>query len=157
MKKLFLIPAALLLMLPALAEAPKDFKMWKSAELKAWGAKLAPKINAQKFATETPATLHGNVVLMVHREGTGEAEFHENADDFTIVQSGSASVIIGGTMKDPRTTGPGEIRSATIEGGETYKIEAGDVFNIPSKTPHQVVVPAGGQVTYMCLKVPAGK
>lgn len=158
MKKLFFIPAALLLLIPALAEAPKDFKIWKGGDLKAYDAKLAPKAaGAQKLATETLGSLHGNTVVMVHRQANGEAELHDNWDDFTIVQAGSASVIIGGTVKEPRATGAGETRGTGIEGGETYKLEPGDVFNVPAKVAHQIIAAPGEKVTYLCYKVPAGK
>jgi hypothetical protein len=50
-------------------------------------------------------------------------------------------LIIGGTVVEPRTTAPGEIRGKSITGGITKKMAPGDVFHIPAKLPHQMLVP----------------
>jgi mannose-6-phosphate isomerase-like protein (cupin superfamily) len=151
-KKLIFIPALLLAIVPAVAQAPQGLTFWKASEIKGYPAKLAPKINAQKYATETLTVLEGNNVLMVHREGVGEAEYHEGAGDFTIIESGKGTLVVGGTMKDGKTTAPGEIRGPGIDKGVSYPVTAGDIINIPPKTPHQVLVPKGGQVTYLVVK-----
>jgi mannose-6-phosphate isomerase-like protein (cupin superfamily) len=156
MKKLICAPLLALAFIPLLAQiakTPEGIVFWKSADLKAYAGKLGPRINQQKYATETLANLNGNNVLMVHRQGSGEAEFHDGAADFTVVIAGEANVVIGGTMRDGKTTGPGEIRGSAIDGGKTYQLEPGDIVNIPAKTPHQVIVAPGKQVTYFVLKV----
>jgi mannose-6-phosphate isomerase-like protein (cupin superfamily) len=92
---------------------------------------------------------------MVHREATADAEIHENAADFMVVIDGGANLVLGGAIRDPKTTGPGEIRGSVIDNGRTYAIAPGDIVNIPAKTPHQVVVAQGKQVMYFLLKVAA--
>ena len=71
------------------------------------------------------------------REAPGEVEYHERVVDVMHVVEGSATVITGGSMVDPREVGPGEIRADTIDGGETHELHEGDVLAIPSGTPHQ--------------------
>jgi glyoxylate utilization-related uncharacterized protein len=44
-------------------------------------------------------------VLLIHREGTGQAEIHEHAADFVYVISGEAAVVVSGTMVEGKTTG----------------------------------------------------
>jgi mannose-6-phosphate isomerase-like protein (cupin superfamily) len=159
MKKLFCAPLlalALVSLLAQTAKAPDGIMVWKAADLKAYAGKLAPRVaGAQKIATQTLANLNGNNAMMVHREATGEAELHENAADFMIVVDGEANVVLGGAIPDGKSTGPGEIRGTTIDGGKTYAIEPGDIVNIPAKTPHQVVIAPGKQVTCFLLKVAA--
>ncbi len=153
MKSLLTIPVALLMILPAVAQAPQGLKVWKASELKANGAKL--KVNEQGVGNETLANLSGNNVLLVHRTGTGEAEFHEGAADFTVIEAGEGTLVLGGSVKNGKTTAPGEIRGPSIEGGQSHPVVPGDIINIPAKTPHQMMVPKGGQITYIVLKVAA--
>lgn len=128
--------------------------VWKSGGLNGLAAALAPNVNEQKLATQSLANFGPtHNATMVYRSGDGEAEYHENAADFTVVVAGACSLVLGGTVKDARTTGPGEIRGSSIDGGQTYEIASGDILNIPAKTPHQVIVPAGGWIMYMVVKI----
>jgi mannose-6-phosphate isomerase-like protein (cupin superfamily) len=54
---------------------------------------------------------------------------------------------------DGKTTAPNEIRGASISGGTEIKLSAGDIVTIPAKTPHQMKVDPGKQVTYFVAKV----
>jgi glc operon protein GlcG len=71
------------------------------------------------------------------RVAPGEVEYHERVVDVMHVVEGSATVVTGGAMVEPREAGPGEVRARAIEGGETYELGAGDVLAIPNGTPHQ--------------------
>src|SRR5262249_20072280 len=92
-------------------------------------------------------------VLAAHREGPGEAEYHESEADIFVVQSGTARLIVGGKIKDGKTTAPGEIRGPSIEGGTEQKISAGDILHIPPKTPHQTLAEAGKKFDYFVVKI----
>ena len=153
MKRLLVITAALLAILPVLAQAPQGIVMWKAADLKAYASTLAPKINDQKLATQALADFGGYNTLMVYREASGEAEYHETAADFTIIEAGEGELILGGTIKGGHSTGQGEIRGTSIDGGRSYPVAPGDVINIPAKTPHQMTVRSGQKITYMVVKV----
>ncbi|MBZ5584061.1 MAG: hypothetical protein LAQ30_17985 [Acidobacteriia bacterium] len=147
-----LLPIAFLMILPVVAQAPDGLKVWTASELKAAGAKLNAKVDKLGVASETLANLSGNNVLLVHRVANGEAEFHDGAGDFTVIESGAGTLVLGGTVKDGKTTAPGEIRGPAIEGGQSHPVVAGDIINIPPKTPHQMMVPKGGQITYVVFK-----
>jgi len=92
---------------------------------------------------------------MVHasrREAAGLAEIHNEDTDIVYVLDGTATLVTGGTAVDTKTIAPGEIRGASIQGGETRKLVKGDVVIIPSGTPHwfqQVTAP----FTYYVVKV----
>jgi mannose-6-phosphate isomerase-like protein (cupin superfamily) len=149
-------PLALALLLAGFALPagdPPGFYMWKSAELKGFAKTLAPKMSDKKVATETIAS-HGNYSFMVaHREGSGEAEYHATQADIFMVQSGEATLVVGGELVDGKTTAPNEMRAPAIKGGSEKKLAAGDVVTIPAKVAHQVKLDAGKQFTYFVVKV----
>lgn len=155
MNRTFYVISVLLTILPLVAQAPSAIKVWKTADLKSMGDALKTRLDAHHLASQSLGTLEGESALVVRREGPGEAEWHDNSADLMFVQSGECSITLGGTITDGHSTGPGETRGTTIEGGQSYTIAAGDVVHVPPKTPHQVVIPAGGQITYFIVKLPA--
>ena len=90
-------------------------------------------------------------MLSVRRDGDGEAEVHETQVDVIFVKSGEATLVVGGTVVEPRTTAPGEIRGKSIKGGTSKKMAPGDVIHIPAKIPHQMLVPKA--LTFEVVKV----
>jgi len=56
--------------------------------------------------------------------------------DIFYVLKGSAELVVGGSVRDPRQLTPVEIRGSAIEGGESRTIEHGDVITIPNGVPH---------------------
>ena len=73
------------------------------------------------------------------REAPGEAEYHEHTVDVMHVVEGSATVVLGGEMRDAREVAPGELRAAAVDGGERRDLKPGDVLAIPNGVPHQFV------------------
>jgi uncharacterized protein GlcG (DUF336 family) len=88
------------------------------------------------------------------REAPGEAEFHEHVTDVMHVVRGTATVITGGELRDPREIAPGELRAATVAGGERHDLREGDVVAIPSGVPHQFV-DVSDPFLYFVVKVAA--
>jgi mannose-6-phosphate isomerase-like protein (cupin superfamily) len=70
------------------------------------------------------------------REGPGMAEVHTRDTDVAYVLQGSATLVTGGTATDLKSTGPEELRGSGIQGGETRKLQPGDVVIIPNGIPH---------------------
>lgn len=73
------------------------------------------------------------------RTGPGEVEYHERFVDVMHVVEGTASVITGGALVEPREVAAGELRAASVKGGTKHELSAGDVLAIPSGVPHQFV------------------
>jgi mannose-6-phosphate isomerase-like protein (cupin superfamily) len=136
------------------ADAP-GVMFWSSETLQGMAAKLAPQMNAQKSASEPLAKFATHTLTMFHREGSGEAEIHEGWADVFVVESGEATLLVGGTVVSPRNTGPGETRGTGVQGGETKKLKAGDILHIPAGVPHQTLLDPGKKFTYLVLKVAA--
>jgi mannose-6-phosphate isomerase-like protein (cupin superfamily) len=143
----------LLLAVPLMAADPEGFVIWKDADLKGYGKKLAPKMNEKKVASERLATFGNHLAMIAHREADGEAEVHETQADVFVVQGGAATLVVGGEMVDGRTTAPGEVRAPSIKGGARKAIGPGDVVHIPAKVPHQLLIPTGTPFTYFVVKV----
>jgi quercetin dioxygenase-like cupin family protein len=145
-----------LVFVPALYAGDSDaVKVWKAQQLKAYEKTLAPKTNQQKNANEKLADYGNSWMETVHREGDGEVEIHQGWHDVMFIQTGEGELLIGGTVVNPRTTRPGEIRGTTITGGEKKAVSPGDIVRVPANLPHQFLVPAGKQVTYFVAKVAA--
>jgi len=135
------------------AADPAGFGQWKGAELKSCDKKLAPKIDPHKIASESLANYRNHNLMIIHREGSGQAEYHEKQADLFIVQSGEATLVVGGTVVDPKTTEPNEIRGPSIKDGVSKHLAPGDVVHIAAKTPHQLMLDGGKQITYAVMKV----
>ena len=141
----------LLLLLPLIAAEPSGYKYWSAAQLKGMSHPLSNKADAHT-SNEILANFGPTRAMMVHRDATGAAEQHENDADVMVVVSGTAELIFGGTMRDGKTTAAGEIRGPGIDGGTRQKLAAGDIAHIPPKTPHQVMLAPGKQITYFVFK-----
>jgi len=84
--------------------------------------------------------------------GAGKAEVHTADTDILYVLSGTATMVTGGSVVDPVTVEPGEIRGSAIKGGERRNLVPGDVVIVPKGTPHWFqTVP--GPIDYYAVKV----
>ncbi len=147
------IPLLLLTAAFALPAGESGFHAWSAAELKGFSKSLAPKVNAQKIATQPLAAVGNYNFLIAHREGSGEAEYHETQADIMVIETGGATLIYGGELVDGRTTQPHEMRAAAIRGGMEQKLAPGDVVTIPARMPHQMKLEPGKEITYFTVKV----
>ena len=75
-------------------------------------------------------------VGMARREGPGDAEVHDIDTDIFYVFEGSATLVSGGELVEPRTVGPGEHRASSTRGGEARTVTKGDIIVIPRTVPH---------------------
>jgi mannose-6-phosphate isomerase-like protein (cupin superfamily) len=93
-----------------------------------------------------------NIQLSV-RLRSSVAELHEHFADLFFVLDGRATLVTGGTIVKPQTTGPGEVRGTMVEGGARQELRAGDVAHIAAGTPHQILVIGETTFTAMVIKV----
>jgi uncharacterized RmlC-like cupin family protein len=142
-------PLFLLLALPLVAADPPGFSMWTGAELKSDANAI--KVDDHKVGVNKLATWDNHALWVIRREGDGEAEVHDTQVDVIFVTSGEGTLVLGGTLVEPRTTAPGETRAKSIKGGVSKKMSPGDVFHIPVKVPHQMLVPK--LLTFEVVKV----
>jgi hypothetical protein len=147
---------AALLVVPVLAADPPGFGLWRAAELKQRDEALSGKVGADHSARETLADYGDHRFRLLYRDADGLPEQHDRIVDVVIVQSGEGTLLLGGTMINPKTTsGAGEYLGTGIEGGERHVLGAGDVVHIPARIPHSFLVPKGKHITYVLVKFPA--
>lgn len=135
------------------AADPEGFAIWKGAAVKRSGNELASKIDDQKFAWLPLATYDNHLMGISHREGDGSAELHETQADILIVEDGEATLVVGGTMVEPKTVKPHEIRGSSIQSGASRQLSLGDIVHIPANVPHQLKIATGKAFTYLVIKV----
>ena len=154
-------PALLsLLLLPLSVAAPEGttilgFEYWTPASLAELAKPLTAKAatDAHHAATQKLPEFPNEYFLLAHREGDGQAEWHETEADVFVVQSGTAMLVVGGTMVKPETTAPQEKRGPSIDGGSRQKLAPGDIVRIPARVPHQLLVVPGEHFTYLVIKI----
>ncbi|HLJ16157.1 MAG TPA: hypothetical protein VKV15_16785 [Bryobacteraceae bacterium] len=122
-----------------LAADPAGFVYWPKGVPPAHGPKGA------KF--------ENHALSISHRDKNGVAELHENQTDIMVVESGEATLVVGGEIVNPKTESAGEIRGPSIRNGVKKNLSAGDVAHIAAGTPHQFFLAPGKQITYFVVKV----
>lgn len=143
----------------AKAQELNGFGMWKASDLKAIEAQLDHEIRPDHSARRTLGDYGNHRVRLIHRVGTGAPEFHSNFADLWIVESGQGTLVVGGTLVDAQPlsgeeTLPGDMTGTSIKGGDRRQMAAGDIVHVPPNTPHQAIVPTGGQITYIRVAIP---
>jgi mannose-6-phosphate isomerase-like protein (cupin superfamily) len=120
---------------------PAGFSLWKAADLKA--------LTASKSFTSV-----GNYSFsMSHRDSSGGVECHLTQADIFVIQSGEASITVGGALVDGKNRSATEMTGTAITGGTEVKVGPGDVVTIPAKMPHQMKLDPGKQINYFVVKV----
>ena len=138
MKKLLL----LLPLVPLFAADPPGFLMWKSSDL----TSIKASAKLEDFGNHSGRP--------TFRDKSGVSEVHQNWTDILIIESGEATIAIGGTQVNPKTTGPGELRSDTTTGARKIPVKPGDILNVPAGVSHQFLLEPGKTVAYFAIKVP---
>jgi mannose-6-phosphate isomerase-like protein (cupin superfamily) len=149
-----------LLVFPLLSAVPQEtalqgFEHWTTADLGRLGQALS--VNAASdphhVAVKQLADFPNEAFLLAHRETDGQVEWHETQIDIFFVQSGSATLLVGGTYLNGEAVAPHEKRNGTIQGGTRQKLSAGDIVRIPARVPHQVLLEGAHEFTYFVVKV----
>jgi mannose-6-phosphate isomerase-like protein (cupin superfamily) len=140
--------------------------LFAGAELRKAHADLQTRAAQGGQALSNPRDLMKPMVTRTHsfilmhrpelknRTQAPNAEQHEGATDVYIVVAGSGTVTVGGTIDNKRISRPGEY-TGPINGGKPFKLQAGDILDIPPNMPHATVPDAGG-MTYVLMKVNVG-
>ena len=145
-------------LLPLLQADPPQFVRWSASDLAQRDAALSTRVGPDHSARETladygsPSGAHR--FRFIHRDADGTPEQHEHIEDVVFIKSGDATLQVGGDMLD-RTGSNGEYQGTGISGGVGYPVSSGDVIHIPANTPHRYLVPEGGRITYLLVRVPA--
>ena len=97
---------------------------------------------------------YGKLSLMLSvRTADGVGELHQNQDDIMIVKKGTATLVTGGTLVDPKTVSDGELRGTSVKGGVSKTLAPGDVVIVPAGLAHQLLIPKGTAYESLIAKV----
>jgi mannose-6-phosphate isomerase-like protein (cupin superfamily) len=137
------------------ADAPEGFQHWTSSDLAQATQALTSKATSDPHhvALKQLADFPNEAILLIHRDADGQVEWHETQVDVFFVQSGSATLLVGGTYSGGETTAPHEKRNGVIQGGARKKLAPGDVVRIPARVAHQVLLDDSHSFTYFVVKV----
>ena len=152
---LFCLFALALPLLTAQETVPEGFQHWTADSLKQLDQTLKVEAgkNAHHIGMQRLGDFPNDTFMLSRREADGVVEWHENQADIFFVQSGSATLLVGGTMVGGELTEPHEKRNGTIQGGIRRKLSAGDVVRIAPKVPHQLLLDGAQNFTYFVVKV----
>jgi len=105
-------------------------------------------------ASETLQKYGVDYTMLAFRSKDGVGEVHEKFADIFIVIEGKATLLTGGELENPATSSPGELHGTSVlHPAQTTVLEKGDIVHIPANTPHQMLVPKDGTITYFVVKV----
>ena len=125
---------------------------WSTAELLERAKHLKELAVEKGSASEKLETYPHHFTMLAFRNRSGGGEVHQKYADVFYILDGRATLITGGEVVDPKSTGPGETLGASVKGGSRQELKAGDVVHIPAAMPHQMVLADGDTVTYFVIK-----
>jgi mannose-6-phosphate isomerase-like protein (cupin superfamily) len=135
------------------AEDPAGFHQWKGADLKAVAATLAPKLGTSQYTGESYGKAETYSFTVNLRRVSGGSEIHKKWTDVFVIQSGEATLVVGGGIPDMKENRPGEFGGKAIEGGVEKTLGPGDIVVIPAGTPHQLKLAPGQEIAMMVIKI----
>jgi mannose-6-phosphate isomerase-like protein (cupin superfamily) len=91
---------------------------------------------AEVMSKGGPIVSDPGLVVLAQRREAGPVEYHDHTNHVFVMVEGEATLVVGGTMVDPKRTAPDQMRAPSLNGGTTYHLSKGDVITIPAKTPH---------------------
>ena len=134
---------------------PEGFQHWTADSLHALQetVKTEAASSPQHLSVRRWKDFPNEWFMFGQRQADGTVEWHETDVDVFFVRSGSAILLLGGTMVGGETTEPHEKRGGTIQGGVRVKLSPGDVVRIPAKVPHQILLEGAPEFTFFIVKV----
>ena len=139
---------------PAAAAAPVPFQVFTAQQLADDAKALAAKGGNNNLIGTATAGFPCAIVMTTEIAKTApEFEQHEGRDHIFIILDGSTVYEVGGTLKNARTTRPGEQLAPAADGATKVTLNKGDMLTIPRGTPHRRTT--AGSVTFYLIS-PSG-
>ena len=153
MKNAMILFAAIAFSISAAAQIGGKADLFAADQIKAKIAELTPQAAASGSSGAVLADYGSHKVQISVRTTSGGAEIHAHFDDVMIVQQGTATLITGGTVTEPKSNPNGETNGTGIQGGKSQAIGPGDVVTVNAGVPHQLIVPAGTTYAAVVIKI----
>lgn len=155
MKRILLIAALLYVAGPAFAQTPPPTKLYASAaEVEQAMAKAAAEHKGDNTNTvEVLATVGPYPVELEYRTGNTAPSVHTAQAELIYVVDGGCTMIMGGTLVNPRPNGA-NVSGTSVTGGSPRKLAKGDYILVPPGTPHWVTDVQGDRFVSVTLHMP---
>lgn len=153
MKATTFVLVLIALSIPAFAQSGSKAELFSASQIREQLAALDTQAAASGSAGQTLADYGSHKVQISVRTTSGGAEIHAHFDDVMIVQQGSATLITGGTVAEPKTSPDGETKGTSIQGGKSQTISVGDLVTVNAGVPHQIIVAPGTTYSAVVVKV----
>lgn len=133
----------------------KPAEYHSAAELKQQFTKLAADAKTKNAGSSGAdwGSYENHALKLSYRRTTGQAEVHVHLTDVMVVTGGSATMVTGGKLVDPKNDNPNEIKGKSIDGGTRQVLSEGDIIHIPAGTPHQLILDQGKDFEAFVVKI----
>ena len=142
--KAFWVAVLLAFALPAAAQEkpPAPPKLFASAaEVEAAIAKARAR-HRNGNTVEVLSNVGTYTWQLEYRTTTTPPSVHKRQAELIYVAGGGCTLIMGGTLKEPKDNGT-NLAGTAIEGGTPHKVAKGDYILVPPGTPHWYTDPQG--------------
>jgi quercetin dioxygenase-like cupin family protein len=140
---------------PAPGAAATPFQVFTAQQLADDAKALAAKGGTNNLVAAASAGFTCAIVMTTEiAKSATDFEQHEGRDHILQIIDGSTLYEVGGTLKNARTTRPGEQLAPAADGATKVTLNKGDMLTIPRGTPHRRSTT--GSVTFYLLS-PSGK
>jgi mannose-6-phosphate isomerase-like protein (cupin superfamily) len=135
---------------PGAGAAPVPFQVFTAQQLADDAKALAAKGGNNNLVAAASAGFPCAIVMTTEIAKTApDFEQHEGRDHVLIITDGSTLYEVGGTLKNARTTRPGEQLAPASDGATKLTLNKGDMLTIPRGTPHRRTT--AGTVTFFLI------
>jgi len=138
---------------PAFAQSGSSAEVFTGKDVAGQLTALVEKARPTGSSGATLGDYKSHSIRLSVRTASGGAEIHQHYDDIFVVTDGSATLITGGTVIDPKTGADGETRGTRIQDGKSQTIMKDDIVHIPAGTPHQLIMAPGTTYSSIVVKV----
>ena len=139
--------------LPALAQTSGNAEVFPGTDVASQLKALVDKARPSGSSGAVLGDYKSHAIRLSVRTASGGAEIHAHYDDIFVVTDGSATLITGGTVIDPKTDADGETKGTRIQDGNSQTITKDDIVHIPAGTPHQLIIAPGTSFSSIVVKV----
>ena len=140
---------------PAPAQSAVQFQVFTAQQLADDAKALAAKGGNNNLVAAASAGFTCAIVMTTEvNHSATDFEQHEGRDHILQIIDGSTVYEVGGTLKNARTTKPGEQLAPASDGVTKVSLNKGDILTIPRGTPHRRTTK--DSVTFFLIS-PSGK
>lgn len=129
------------------------FILRNADSIEAAADKLEKELGDKGMVFEIIGNHKGHSLYLVLRGKTGTSENHLTESDYYISKRGTATLIIGGELIEPKELARKQIRGTGIKGGVSHTLKPGDFIHVPPNTPHHLIIGTEQPYMYLLFKI----